>query len=115
MSYFTIVIVNDVGLILLRRGLLSSVNVYRASVHTIRGAVVVTLLLIVRSVDLGRTALALALLFAYVLPIVDPNSYSDILVKRVWSIDLIQLVLNLFLKALVESLYKALLAILNSK
>jgi hypothetical protein len=44
-----------------------------------------------------------------VLAVVDTDRYSDILVKRVGSVLLVQLVLNLFLKAIVEYLYKTLI------
>ena len=111
MSCFTIIIASDVGLFS-RQAPLSSVDVYGASVRAIRGATIVTLLFIVRSVGLVRTVSTFTLLLTYVLPIVDPDCYSDIVVKRVRPIDFIQLVLNLFLKAFVESLYKALLAVL---
>ena len=82
-SCLAIIIASDVGFILSRRGSLSSVDVYSASIRAIRGATVVTLLLIVRSVGLVRTVFAFTLLFARVLPIVDLNCYSDIVVKRV--------------------------------
>ena len=83
MSCLAIVVASDVGFVLLRRGSLSSVDVYSASVRTIRGAAIVSLLFIVRSVGLVRTVLALTLLLAYVLLIVDPNCYSDVVIKRV--------------------------------
>ena len=83
MSCLAVVIASDVGFILSRRGSLSSVDVYSAYMRAIRGTIVVTLLLIVRSVGLMRTIPAFTLLFTHVLPIVDPNCYSDVVVKRV--------------------------------
>ena len=112
MSCLATVIASDVGFILLRRAPLSSVDVYGASIRAVRYAAVVTLLFIVKSVGLVRTVPTPTLLLTRVLPIVDPNCYSDVVVKRVRPIDFIQLVLDLFLKAFVESLHKALLAIL---
>ena len=83
MSRLTTVIASDVGLILLKRGSLSSVDVYSARVRTVRGATIVSLLLVVKSVGLIRTVPTLTLLLTRVLPIVDPNCYNDIVVKRV--------------------------------
>ena len=83
MSRLTTVIVSDVGFILLRRGSLNSVDVYSARVRTVRGATIVSLLFIVKSVSLMRTVPAFTLLLIRVLPIVDPNYYNDIVVKRV--------------------------------
>ena len=54
MSYFAIVIASDVSLIFSKRASLSDVNVYSASIRTIRDTTVVrTLLLVVSLVGLG--------------------------------------------------------------
>ena len=79
MSRLATVVASDVGLILSRRALLSGVDVYSASIRTIRGATVRrTLSLVVRLVGVGWAAPAFALLLTRVLPIVDPNGYSDV-------------------------------------
>ena len=89
MSCFTIIIANDVGFIFSRRGLLNNVDVYSANVRAIRGIAIVSLLFIVKLVGLVRTILTLTLLLTRILPIVDLDCYSDIVVKRVRPIDFI--------------------------
>ena len=81
MSCLTIVIASDVGFVLSRQAPLSGVNVYNASIRTIRGTIVVrTLPFVVSLVGLRWATPALTLLFTRVLPIVDSNGYSDIYV-----------------------------------
>jgi hypothetical protein len=49
-----------------------------------------------------RLPLAFLLLFATIDPIVNTNSYSDIFVERLRTVFLVDLVFNLFFKAVVE-------------
>ena len=90
MSCFAIVIANDVGLAFSRRASLGGVDVYSASVRSIRGATVLTTLLsIVSLIGLGCSVLSFALLLTRVLPIVDLDCYSDVVIKTVGPIDLV--------------------------
>ena len=85
---------------------MSSIYVYSTRVYTIRRAVVLTLLFTIGFNEWRRLSLALFLLLTTIDPIVNTDSYSDIFVKRVRTVLLIELVLNLFLKAIVKQVYK---------
>ena len=63
---------------------------------------------IIGLVGQDRSVLALTLLLTRVLAVVDPDCYSDILVEGIRSVFLVQHVLDLVLKAVVEQLYKTL-------
>ena len=106
MTLLTVVKIGNAVPTLRHVPLLYSVHVYSAGVRPIYSIIVRTLLLVVRFISVSRS-LPLLLLLPRVLSIVDTNSYSDILVESLRAIDLIELVLNLFLKAVVEQLYKA--------
>jgi hypothetical protein len=58
------------------------------------------------TISFNEYILTLPLLFTTIESIVNTDSYSNIFVKRVETIFLIELVLNLFLKAVVEQVYK---------
>jgi hypothetical protein len=73
-------------------------------VGTERRTIIVSLLLAV-SLSEGRS-LPLPLLFTTIQPIVNIDSYSDVLIERIRAILLIELVLNLLLKSIVEQVYK---------
>jgi len=62
--------------------------------------------LIVSLIGLGRTGPTLMLLFARILAIVDLNSYSDIRIKTVRTVFIVEHVLDFLLKAVIEELYK---------
>jgi hypothetical protein len=60
-------------------------------------------LLLTISLNEGRRlSLALLLLLTTIDPIVNTDSYSDILVKRLRTVLLVDLILNLFFKAIIE-------------
>ena len=67
---------------------------------------VLTLLFTIGLDEWRRLSLALFLLFATIDPIVNTDGYSDVFVKRIRTVLLIELVLNLFLKAVIKQVYK---------
>ena len=79
--------------------------------RAVRRAVVVALLL---AVGFDERVLALPLLLAAVQPIVNADGYGDVLVKRVGTILLIEFVLDFFLEAVIEQVYKPFLVDLGS-
>jgi hypothetical protein len=70
--------------------------------RTIRRTIIISLLLTIGFNEGRRLSLALLLLLTTIDPVVNADSYSDILVKRLRTVLLVDLVLNLFLKAVVE-------------
>jgi hypothetical protein len=104
----TIVIAGNVRLVLTRTQVpLVSIYVYRPAIVPISCASIVLLLLIVRAGYREPGYPTLSLLLAYELAIVNTDRYSDILVKGVRSVHLVQLILDALLKAVVEELYQS--------
>ena len=90
MSLLAVVKVGNIRLVLIRtRVLLASVYVYRTAVVSVGRTSILTLALVVGLVALGRAAPAFILLLARVLAIIDPDRYSDILVKGIGSVLLV--------------------------
>jgi len=107
MSLLAIVIAGNVGLILMGPYVpLVGVYVYRSSVVPVGRTRKVPPTLVVGLVGLGRTGPTLILLFAYVLAIVDLNRYSNIYVETIRTVFIVEYVLDLLLKAVIEELYK---------
>ena len=103
-----IVVAGNVRLILTRtRVPLVSIHVYRPAIVPISHASVVPLLLVVRAGYGEPGHLTLSLLLARELAIVNTDRYSDVFVKGVRSVYLVQLILNALLKAVVEELHQS--------
>jgi len=66
-------------------------------------------MLVVSLVGLGQSSLTLALLLIYILAIINLNRYSNIYIKAIRTVLIIEYILNLLLKAVIEELYKPLL------
>ena len=65
-----------------------------------------TLLFAIGFNEWRRLSLALFLLLTTIDPIVNTDGYSDVFVKCIRTVLLIELVLNLFLKAVIKQVYK---------
>ena len=89
---------------------MASTSIALVVVVVVGATVLTTLLSVVSLIGLGCSVLSPTLLLMRVLPIVDPDCYSDVVIKTIGPIDLIQLVLDLFFKAVVEQLYEALVS-----
>ena len=74
--------------------------------YTIQRTIVLILLFTIGLNEWRRLSLALFLLFTTIDPIVNADGYSNIFVKRIRTVLLIELVLNLFLEAVIKQVYE---------
>ena len=101
-AFLTIVVASDTCFIPRASGFfrsLGSANIYRARVRSVRGTLVLALLLIVRLVVSSRVlgAIALLLLLPGVLAVVNANGLRDKFVEYTRPVFLIEFILNIFL------------------
>lgn len=102
MAFLTIVVIGDVRLVSRALGflrLLGSANVYRARVCSVRGALGLSLLLVIGLIVSSRMlgAATLLLLSSSELLVVNADSLSDELVEYTGSVLLVEFILNVFL------------------